>query len=227
MLYLHHTATVNGTANQHYSFTGLPSTEKLGEMFGELVAGALPGQEDRHHRAQQPELGSGRRARSRRWRKKYGLNIVAERKVQNNQANYTQELLDMKSAGADLVWVWENALASTQIIKQAKAQAFSPTWLLFPFNLTSQTLGNDALNPPLIGVAMYTAYSYGDYSGQLRGVRRRHEAVRGGVRAVQAGRRHRGARRRLAVPELDGPEGPRGAAAGRAAPTARATASST
>ena len=73
----------------------------------------------------------------------------------------------MRDAGAEIVWAWENALAATEMIKQAKAQQFSPQWLLFPFNLTSQTLGNDAMNPKLIGVAMFAAYSHKDYSGSF------------------------------------------------------------
>jgi hypothetical protein len=71
----------------------------------------------------------------------------------------------MKNANVDVVWAWMNALESTELLKQAKSQQFNPHWLLFPFNLTSQTLGSDAMNPPLDGVAMYPAYSKGDYSG--------------------------------------------------------------
>jgi hypothetical protein len=37
--------------------------------------------------------------------------------------------------------------------------------MVFGVNLMSQTLGNDALNPPLVGAVMYTPYSFGDYSG--------------------------------------------------------------
>ncbi len=60
---------------------------------------------------------------------------------------------------------WENALSATQMIKQAKAQVYSPQWLVFGVNLTSQTLGDDALTPPLVGAVMYTPYSFKDYSG--------------------------------------------------------------
>jgi hypothetical protein len=37
--------------------------------------------------------------------------------------------------------------------------------MVFGINLMSQTLGDDALNPPLVGAVMYTPYSYQDYSG--------------------------------------------------------------
>ncbi len=146
MLYLHHTATVIGSADQRYSFTGLPSTEKLGEMFGELVAARYRDKKIGIIQRNSPNWAPGIAA-FKAVARKYNVNIVADKQVQNNQANYTQEILDVKNAGAEVVFVWENALASTQIVKQAKAQAWSPTWLLFPFNLTSQTLGNDALEP--------------------------------------------------------------------------------
>ena len=71
----------------------------------------------------------------------------------------------MKTAGGEVGWVWVTALEVTQLLKQAKAQQYNPQWLLFPFNLSSQTLDSDALNPTLDGVAMYPAYSKGDYSG--------------------------------------------------------------
>ncbi len=37
MLYLHHAATVKGSEGKKYSFTALPTVEKLGEAFGELA----------------------------------------------------------------------------------------------------------------------------------------------------------------------------------------------
>lgn len=164
MLYVHHTATIEGTANQRYSFTALPSTEKMGEMFGELVAARFKGKKIGIIKRNSPNWEPGVKA-FKAIAKKYGINIVAERDVQNNQGSYTGELLGLQNAGADVVWVWENALSSTQIVRQAKAQGYNPRWLLFPFNLTSQTLNQDALNPPMVGVAMYPAYSNGDKTG--------------------------------------------------------------
>jgi hypothetical protein len=164
MLYIHHTATVEGTANQHYSFTALPSTEKMGEMFAELVAARYKGKKIGIIKRNSPNWEPGVTA-FKALAKKYNIQIVAERAVEKNQGSYTQELLDMQNHGAQVVWLWENALASTQIVKQSKAQRYNPQFLLFPFNLTSQTLNNDAMDPPMVGVAMYPAYSYQDYSG--------------------------------------------------------------
>jgi branched-chain amino acid transport system substrate-binding protein len=162
VLYLHHTATVNGAAGKQFSFTALPSTERMGEVFGELAAARFKGKKVGIIKRDSPNWEPGVDA-FKKVAAKYGIEIVAERAVAASKGNYLEDIIAMK--GADVVWAWENALAATEIIKQAKAQNFNPTWMVFPFNLTSQTLGDDALNPKLVGVAMYTAYSNGDYSG--------------------------------------------------------------
>jgi hypothetical protein len=91
--------------------------------------------------------------------------IVLERPVPQNKGSYLQDIVELQRQGADVVWLWLNALESTTFITQAKAQGFSPNFMVFPFNLTTQTLGDNALNPPLVGVNMSNAYSKGDYAG--------------------------------------------------------------
>ena len=164
MLYLHHTATVKGSEGKQFSFTALPSTEKMGEMFGELAAARFKGKQIGIIRRNSPNWDPGVDA-FKEIAKKVGLKIVAERTVQANQGNYNQEVLDMKNAGAEVVWGWDNAIAALAMVRQAKAQQYHPTWMLFPFNLTSQGADEQALNPKLVGIAMFTAYSKGDYSG--------------------------------------------------------------
>jgi ABC-type branched-subunit amino acid transport system substrate-binding protein len=163
MLYIHHTATVKGTAGQKYSFAPLPSVERTGEAFGQLYLQKYRGK----------KIGIIKRD-GENWEpgvvafKNYIGNagqIVAEKAVAQNKGNYTDEVLAMKNKGAEVVWIWENALDAAPIVKQIRAQAYNPHMMLFPFNLTAQTLDNDAFNPPLDGVAMYPAYSYRDYSG--------------------------------------------------------------
>ena len=164
MLYVHHTATVNGSDGKQFSFTPLPSTEKMGEVFGELAATRFKGKTVGIIKRNSPNWEPGVDA-FKAIAAQHGIKIVAERAVQANKRNYIEDILAMSNAGADVVWAWENALASTEIIKQAKAQQYSPTWMVFPFNLTSQTLGDEAMSPKLAGVAMFTAYSYGDHGG--------------------------------------------------------------
>jgi hypothetical protein len=70
----------------------------------------------------------------------------------------------MKAANVDVLWGWENAIAATEMLTQANAQNYHPNWMLFPFNLTSQTIGGGAVNPKMYGVAVWNAYSFGDYT---------------------------------------------------------------
>ncbi|MCW2585175.1 MAG: amino acid-binding protein [Frankiales bacterium] len=166
MLYLHHSATVQGSQGKKYSFTELPTVERLGEGFAQLAVAKYKGKRIGIIERDSSNWAPGVQA-FKAMAKKAGLTIVADKAVATNKANYTDELTAMRNAKADVVWVWLNALESTQLIKQSKVQQFSPNWLMFPFNLTSQTLDGDAMTPPLDGVAMYPAYSQGDYSGSF------------------------------------------------------------
>lgn len=167
MLYMHHTATVKGSAGLKYSFTGLPTVERTGQAFAQLFLSKYKGKKlgiiKRDGENWEPGVVAFKELA-----KRSGVQIVAERAVAANKGNYTDEILAMRNAGAEVVWGWENALISTQILAQAKRQNYNPRWLLFPFNLTSQTLGDDALDPQLDGVAMFTAFSKGDRSGPFK-----------------------------------------------------------
>ena len=163
-LYFHHTATVAGTQGQKYSFSELPTVERMGESYAQLAHLKFQGKRIGIIERDSPNWSPGIdhfKARA----KTYGLNIVKEIRVQDKQGNYTNEILAMKNAKVDVIFSWENALNTTELIKQAKAQLYKGAWMVFGINLMSQTLGDDALNPPLVGAVMYTPYSYGDYSG--------------------------------------------------------------
>jgi hypothetical protein len=100
---------------------------------------------------------------------------VADIHVEKNQGNYTNEIIELQQKGAQLVFVLEDALTQTNIIKQAKTQQFSPQWLVFAFNLQNQVLGNDAMTPPLAGTSLGPAYEchqfggpYASYANEIR-----------------------------------------------------------
>jgi len=164
MLYFHHTATVNGSEGKQFSYTALPTTEKAGEMFAELMTWKFPGKKvgiiKRQSENWEPGVDGFKRLAAQN-----GIQIVLDRPVPQNKGSYLQDIIDLRNAGADVVWLWLNALETTTFIKQSKAQQFSPNFMVFPFNLTTQTLGDDALTPPITGIAMWNAYSQGDYSG--------------------------------------------------------------
>jgi ABC-type branched-subunit amino acid transport system substrate-binding protein len=163
-LYIHHTATSHGADNLQHSWTFLPTTETTGAMFGKLAVARL---RDAH-------FGIIKRG-SENWEpgirgfkavaEPAGIDIRLEREVPQNKGSYVQDIVDMRNAGVDTVFLWLNALESTQFITQADAQNWHPQFLVFPFNLTSQTLGEAAMNPPLLGVSMHNAYTFGEHGG--------------------------------------------------------------
>lgn len=163
-LYVYHTATVKGSENLKYSFTPLPTVEGMGDGFAELAASKYKGKRigilKRDSAKWEPGVSEFKKRA-----KQYGLQIVDEEKAAASAGNYTSQITNLHNAKADVVWIWLNALETTEVIKQMRAQVWSPRVMVFPFNLTSQTLGKDALSPVMDGVAMYPAFSKGDYSG--------------------------------------------------------------
>lgn len=162
-LYIHHTATVQGTAGKKYSFTGLPTVEKAGEMFAELALWKFKSKKigliGRDSINWMPGVRGFDSVADGR------LNIVKRIYTPKDKHNYSLELGEMQRAGVEVLWVWENALAATELIQQAKGIDYHPTYMVFPFNLTSQTLGDQALQPKMYGIGVWNAYSWHDYSG--------------------------------------------------------------
>jgi ABC-type branched-subunit amino acid transport system substrate-binding protein len=166
-LYLYHTATINGSAGLKYSFSELPTVERVGEGFAQLAATKYKGMKIGILKRDSANWEPGVVA-FKKLAKTYGLTLISpDEKAAASAGNYTSQITNLKNEGAQVVWIWLNALESTEVIKQMKAQLWSPHLMVFPFNLTSQTLGSDALKPVMDGVAMYPAYSEGDYSGSF------------------------------------------------------------
>lgn len=83
-----------------------------------------------------------------------------------NQTNYRDEIAALKSR-AEVVLVLDDPLASTEMIKQARQQGYSPQWILLSaLNMTTDLLGSDALGPPAIeALSVWPPYSPGRYDG--------------------------------------------------------------
>jgi ABC-type branched-subunit amino acid transport system substrate-binding protein len=160
MLYFHHIAVEAGLEGKRYSFTGLPSVEQTGTVFGEYLVNK--------HRSER--IGIVWR-RSENWEPGHRAgvqvlrdnraNVVADMPVTQNQAVYSQQLLELIREDAEVVWVWENALAAAELIQQAKNQGYSPTWVVFPFQTTLDVTGEVDIE----GIAAWPAYARGGYPG--------------------------------------------------------------
>lgn len=164
MFYVHHIAIED--LKKKYSFSPLPSVEQAGDFAGQW-AGSKYG-------AKKTKVGiiyresenwdPGRETFTTRL-KSLGGKVIAQAGVTKNQGSYITELNDLKMKGAEVVFVWENALAATAIIQEAKSQNWNPQFLIFPFNVTADAIGDQMLNPPVHGISTWPAYSPGDYSG--------------------------------------------------------------
>ena len=163
-LYLHHIATIEGSAGLRYSFSALPTVEQTGTYFGEVVARQFPHKNVAIiYRASSnwtPAL-----APFKKFVQQSGGKVVYERGVQINQGNYTQELTEARQAGADVVFSWENALSEIEMIRQADNQAWHPAWLVNGFNIITNTLGPAALDQDMWSPAEWDAYDPGYYGG--------------------------------------------------------------
>ena len=164
ILYLHHMARQDLT--KKYSFTYMPSVEKIGEMFGEWIIKNHPGEKVAVVWRDTPDWKPGYDTFKRTVAGK--VNLVYDKGVLKQKGEYTLEIGDMIGSEATTVFFWENALMATDMIKQARAQSFHPTWVIFPFNTTTDTLDQDPLDKPYEGIAAWNAYSQGEYPAQWK-----------------------------------------------------------
>jgi hypothetical protein len=160
-LYIHHDSTEKGAAGKQYSFTPIPTVEKLGQMFAELAKKQFPGKRIGMIYRESDYWTPGSNAFLAA-AKKFGLNVVAKYGTPKNQANYGQQLVNLQQQNVEVVFAWENALAATEMINQTPP-GYHPSWLVFPFNLTTQSLADKSTD--IWGIASWPAYSYHDYSG--------------------------------------------------------------
>lgn len=162
LLYLHHIARAD--YSKRYSFSYLPTVEQMGSYAAKWILAKHRNDKIGVLWRQSESWQPGHKAFLSRLRQG-GKRPVADLPVQKDQAVYTQQISELKARGAKTVFVWENALAATELVKQAKQQDYSPTWIVFPFQLTTDALGRDSLTPPMEGIASWLAYVPGRSSG--------------------------------------------------------------
>ncbi len=166
VLYYHHIAAADNT--KKYSFNPLPSVEQVGTFAGQWVGSKYKSK----------KIGVIYRE-SENWEPGHktflstvaslGGKVVADMGVTKNQGSYLTEINELRTKGAEVVFLWENALAATAILQESKGQNYSPKFVVFPFNISTDAWGDQALNPPVDGVSVWPAYSPGDYSGTFAG----------------------------------------------------------
>jgi hypothetical protein len=173
-LYLYGFAAKAGTEKLKYSFADQPAQEDLARIVADSIVRRFPhgkiGLVWRNSSNVQP----GRDAFKKRIQGR-GPTIVADIATSENQGNYNAEVIELKSKGADVVFMLDDALAQINLIKQSKAQQYNPNFYVFGFNIQLQSLGSDTLNPPLHGTGLAPAYTchrfdsgYGSYGKEMK-----------------------------------------------------------
>ncbi len=162
ILYYHHIAARD--LKKRYSFSILPSVEQVGDFAGQWIGSKYKNRKVGVIYRESENWEPGHQSFLRKVRS-LGARVVADMGVTKNQGSYLTEINELRSQGAQTVFVWENALAATAILQESKGQNYHPKFVVFPFNISTDAWGNQALNPPVDGVAVWPAYSPGDYSG--------------------------------------------------------------
>jgi ABC-type branched-subunit amino acid transport system substrate-binding protein len=163
-LYLYGFTVKKGSENAKYTYSATISQEELSSMLGDVAVTRFPGKKVGIVWRNSSNFQPGRDAFKKAVTAKGGQ-VVADLSVQENQGTYSQQVIELQQAGAQVVFILEAADAQLNFIKQAKTQQYSPQWLVFSFNIQTQTLGNDALTPPLLGSNLGPAYECHKYDG--------------------------------------------------------------
>ncbi|MGH9274280.1 MAG: ABC transporter substrate-binding protein, partial [Acidimicrobiales bacterium] len=164
MLYLYGFSARAGSEGLRYSYTATISQEDLSRVLADIATNKFPGQKIGLLWRNSSNVQPGHDA-FRRQAQAHGGQIVADLPVQQSQGNYNQEIIELQQSGAEVVVILDDALAQTNVMLQGASQGYRPHWVVFAFNLQTDTLGDDALDPPLTGTNVAPAYTAGEYGG--------------------------------------------------------------
>lgn len=96
-----------------------------------------------------------------------GAKPAFEVQTEKDQGNYRDQI-DELNGKADVVFVLDDLLASTAMIKQAAQIGYTPQWVLLEeVNFTTDTLGPDALGlHPIEALSLWPPYRSGEYGAR-------------------------------------------------------------
>jgi branched-chain amino acid transport system substrate-binding protein len=173
-LYLYGFTLRKGSENFRYSFSGGISQEDLSLVIADLAVKKFPGKKVGIVYRNSSNFQPGRDAFKAHITRSGGK-VVADIPVTKSQGSYSSEIIALQQSGAEVVFILEDAVTQLNVVKQAKTQQYNPQWLLFTFNIQTQTLGGDALNPPIQGANLAPAYEchtfdgpYASYADEIR-----------------------------------------------------------
>ena len=163
-LYLYGFTLKKGSEKLRYSYSATISQEDLSLVIADLAVRKHQGKKLGLLWRNSSNIQPGRDA-FKNYVQSHGMKIVADLPVQKSQGSYTQEIITLQQAGAETVFILDDAVSQLNVMKQGKTQGYSPQWLVFTFNIQTQTLGDDSLNPPITGANLAPAYECHTFDG--------------------------------------------------------------
>jgi branched-chain amino acid transport system substrate-binding protein len=165
-LYIYGFSVRKGSEKLRYSYTATIGSEDISRVLADVALTRFPSKKQKIGLVWRNSSNVEPAAIAFRQRvAQAGGKIVADIPVQQSQGNYSQEVIELQQRGAEVVYIGDDALSQINMMKQAKTQNYNPNWLVFSFNLQTQTLKEDSLGPPLTGANLAPAYACNNHSG--------------------------------------------------------------
>jgi ABC-type branched-subunit amino acid transport system substrate-binding protein len=169
--YIHHIARQD--LSKRFAFSYLPSVETVGTRAGQWIVNQYRNRRIGVIYRDSEHWEPGHRT-FKQTLKNAGITLPSEadQGAPKNQTTYTSHLIALQGAyggqGADVVFIWENALSAIEIIQQAADQQYFPKWVVFPFNLMTETLADNPQrsNIKMDGISAWAPYVPGAGTGQ-------------------------------------------------------------
>jgi ABC-type branched-subunit amino acid transport system substrate-binding protein len=149
---------------RRYSYSPFVSTETVGRLGAQWIMKAHPRQRVGLVYQGTPSYAPGKQT--------FDATLAArgvsstDVSTEKNQGNY-QAQIDTLRKNADVVFVLDDPLGTTALLRQASAQRYTPQWVLvFEANLTTDVLGSAAVSPhPIEALGVWPPYRAGSYGG--------------------------------------------------------------
>ncbi len=165
-LYIYGFAVKKGSEKLRYSYTATIGSEDISRVLADVAINRFASKKQKIGLLWRNSSNVEPAAIAFRQRvAQAGGKIVADIPVQQSQGNYSQEIIELRERGAEVVYIGDDALSQINLMKQAKTQNYNPNWLVFSFNLQTQTLQEDSLTPPLTGANLAPAYWCNQHGG--------------------------------------------------------------
>lgn len=148
-----------------YSFSPFISLDRAGRYAAQWILRAHADKKIGLVYRQDPSYDSGAKSFLRTLAAR-GVETIVTVGTSANQTIYRDQVAGLKGK-ADVVFILDDPLGSTPLMKQARQQDYAPQWVLLSgLNFTTELLGSDAVSPhPIEALSVWPPYSPGVHGG--------------------------------------------------------------